>query len=142
MSDGAGYREGVEPAWLAVPALGLAMAAELWVGRCLLAYRPLGIRLRRRRTTADPARPRLPVEQIAAEARRLAPVVHHPPRGMSFAKFEGRRHHYDRLLAAACDALEVEHLLDVLEPGVELDRERDRVQTRLWLLGLRIDEVA
>jgi hypothetical protein len=123
----------VDPAWLAVPVVVLAVAA----GVRLCSRLPTG---RRRRTS--PLTPARPVEQIAVEARRLAPVVHHPPRGTSFAKFEARRHRYDRLLAAACAALEVDHLLDVLEPGTELDRERERVQTRLWLLGLRVDEVA
>jgi len=111
--------------------LAVVAGVRLGVGLPGLRIRPL-----------RPAPARRPVEQIAVEARRLAPVVHHPPRGMSFTKYEARRHRYDRLLAAACAALEVDHLLDVLEPGTELDRERERVQTRLWLLGLRVDEAA
>ena len=46
------------------------------------------------------------------------------------------------MLAEGCRALEIEHLLDVLPPGPELDAERARVEVRLWLAGFRIDEVA
>lgn len=120
---------------MAVPVVVLAVVVGVRLGHGLP-------RIRSRRRCPVVSAPRRPVEQIAVEARRLAPVVHHPPRGTSFAKFEARRHRYDRLLAAACAALEVDHLLDVLEPGTELDRERERVETRLWLLGLRIDDAA
>ena len=124
----------MEPAWLAVPVVVLAVVAGVRLGARLPGL------FRRHGPVLGSAR--RPVGQIAVAARRLAPVVHHPPRGTSFTKFEARRHRYDRLLAAACAALEVDHLLDVLEPGTELDRERERVQTRLWLLGLRVDEAA
>lgn len=118
----------VEPAWLVI-LLGLAGLSVRGRGRWRLHGHPV----------APP--PRRPVEEIAVEARRLAPLVHHPPRGISFARFQARVHHYDRVLAEACAALGVEHLLGVLT-GSELDRERERVETRLWLLGLRIDETA
>jgi hypothetical protein len=42
----------------------------------------------------------------------------------------------------ACAALGVDHLLQVLPPGQELDVERVRVEGLLWLAGLRIDEAA
>jgi hypothetical protein len=47
---------------------------------------------------------------------------------------------YDHVLAEACTALDVEHLLGVLEPGDERDLERRRVQDLLWVAGLRIDD--
>jgi hypothetical protein len=46
------------------------------------------------------------------------------------------------VLVEACTALGVAHLLEVLPPGEELDRERSRVEGVLWLSGLRIDETA
>jgi hypothetical protein len=81
-----------------------------------------------------------PLEIVAQDARRLAGRFHHPPPGTSFAKIEGARRAYEYVLAEACAALEVEHLLGVLPPGDELDVERMRVEGVLWLAGLRIDE--
>jgi hypothetical protein len=83
-----------------------------------------------------------PLEVVARDARRLATRFHHPPPGTSFAKIEGARRAYEHVLAEACAALEVEHLLGVLAPGDELDVERVRVEGLLWLAGLRIDETA
>jgi hypothetical protein len=83
-----------------------------------------------------------PLEAVAQDARRLARRLYHPPPGMSFAKLEGARRAYEHVLAEACAALEVEHLLGVLPPGDELDVERVRVEGLLWLAGLRIDETA
>jgi hypothetical protein len=102
------------------------------------------LRVRRRRgDTMWGAEPQgRPIEVIAEEARLLAGRVHHPPRGTSFAKYEGWRSAYDRALAEGCRALGVEHLLEVLEPGPERDAERARVESLLWLAGLRIDEAA
>jgi hypothetical protein len=83
-----------------------------------------------------------PLELIASDARRLGPRIQNPPRGTSFAKLEGARLAYDHVLVEACTALGVAHLLEVLPPGDELDRERSRVEGVLWLSGLRIDETA
>jgi hypothetical protein len=83
-----------------------------------------------------------PLEEIAADARRLAPRALHPPRGTSRAKIVALRYAYDHVLAEACAALGIDHLLGVLEPGDELDAERARVESLLWLAGLRIDDEA
>jgi hypothetical protein len=83
-----------------------------------------------------------PLELIARDARRLGSRFQNPPPATSFAKLEGLRRAYDHVLVEACTALEVEHLLEVLPPGDELDAERVRVEGLLWLAGLRIDEAA
>lgn len=83
-----------------------------------------------------------PLELIVADARRLAPRAQHPPRGTSRAKIIAVSYAYDHVLAEACAALGIEHLLGVLEPGEELDAERRRVEGLLWLAGLRIDDPA
>jgi hypothetical protein len=83
-----------------------------------------------------------PLELIAAEARRLGQRANHPPRGTSRAKVVALRYAYDHVLAEACAALEIDHLLGVLPPGDELDAERARVESLLWLAGLRIDQAA
>ena len=100
----------------------------------------LATRLRRRPRT--PAVSHRPIEVVAQEARLLAVRVHQPPRGVSYAKYQGWVAAYDRLLSESCAALELDHLLGVLEPGQERDRERERVESLLWLAGLRIDEAA
>lgn len=96
--------------------------------------------LRRGRASLQPVG--RPLEVVAQDARRLATRFHHPAPGASFAKLEGARRAYEHVLAEACTALEVEHLLGVLPPGDELDVERVRVESLLWLAGLRIDDSA
>jgi hypothetical protein len=83
-----------------------------------------------------------PIEVIAHDAHRLGGQVRCPARGMSFARFEGRRRAYDAVLTEACRALEVDHLLGVLPAGPELDAERRRVEAVLGLAGLRLDDAA
>ena len=87
-------------------------------------------------------RPRRPLEDIVSDARRFAPRVHQPPRGTSFAKHAAACSVYDRVLGEACAALGIEHLLAVLPPGEERDAERTRIETALWLAGLRFEDAA
>ncbi len=135
----------MEPEWLKVLLLWGACAVVAAVLRCAPLRRAVGRRARRvvavlpRRQPPPPARP---IELIARDARRLGHRFREPPRGVSFAKFEGTRWAYDKVLAEGCRALEIEHLLGVLPTGPELDAERARVETRLWLAGFRIDEAA
>ena len=42
----------------------------------------------------------------------------------------------------ACAALDIEHLLAVLPPGEQRDAERTRIETALWLAGLRLEDAA
>ena len=83
-----------------------------------------------------------PIELIASDARRLSSSFRRVPPDASFARFEGRRRAYDDVLAEACRAVEVEHLLRVLPPGPDLDRERQRVEIVLQHIGLLLDDVA
>ncbi|MEZ5091305.1 hypothetical protein [Nocardioides sp.] len=111
-------------AWLLAPFLPWRRSARL-VAR-------VRARLAERRR---PAHGR-PVERIAADARRLSVWYRTCPRGQSFAKYEAHRRAYDDVLAEACTALGIDHLLGVLEPGPELDLERARVEARLEQSGL------
>jgi hypothetical protein len=103
------------------------------------AARLQAIRPRRRRQPEPSVRP---IEEVIRDLRRLSPRFHHPVRGTSRTKIEATRYAYDHVLGEAATALGIEHLLGVLEPGSELDLERTRVETRLWLAGVRADEPA
>jgi hypothetical protein len=83
-----------------------------------------------------------PIQDIARDATRLGHSFREVPRGLSFARFEGCRRAYDLVLTEACRALEIDHLLGVLPPGPELDAERERVEAKLWLAGLHLDDAA
>ena len=133
------------PEWLEVLLLFLACAVLAAVIRCTPLWRAvfrLGrrvhARLRRRRLSSSTR----PIEVIARDARRLGHRFREPPRGVSYAKFEGTRRAYDKVLAEGCLALGIDHLLGVLPPGEELDAERRRVELRLYSAGFRLDDAA
>lgn len=89
------------------------------------------VRARRRPVPVPAGRP---LEDIAADVRRISRRFHQ--QGMRFAQYEGRRRSYDQALAEAADALEIAHLVGVLPAGVELDRERERVEDLLTEVGV------
>jgi hypothetical protein len=113
----------------------------LWNGPALVE----GLGDRCRRLDPRSRRPRAtsrPIEVIARDVRRLHRRFRNPPRGIAFAKYEGLRRAYDKVLAEGCVALGLTHLLEVLPPGEELDAERDRVEGLLLEAGLQIDLAA
>jgi len=136
----------MEPEWLKVLLAMGAFAALAALLRCSALWRAafrLTLRLRARLPLSHPLTSTgRPIELIASDARRLGHRFHHPPRGVSFARFEGTRWAYDKVLAEGCHALEIDHLLCVLAPGPDLDAERSRVEGLLYLAGLRIEEAA
>jgi len=75
-----------------------------------------------------------PIEKVGADLNRLHVAFHRG--GMRFAKYEGCRQAYDRVLAEAADMAGIAHLLGVLSPGSELDHERERVEVLLRGHGL------
>ncbi len=79
-----------------------------------------------------------PIEDLALLARRLGRRYHEPAAGQRFAKTEGLRLAYDAVLAEACTALGLTHLLLVLPPGADLDTERARVEWALEVAGLEL----
>ncbi|GAB3024175.1 hypothetical protein GCM10011376_09460 [Nocardioides flavus (ex Wang et al. 2016)] len=90
-------------------------------------------RLRRRRG-AEVVPLHRPIEQVGADLNRLHGSFHRG--GMRFAKYEGCRQAYDRVLAEAADMAGITHLLGLLGPGAELDHERERVEALLRQHGL------
>ncbi|HQR26653.1 MAG TPA: hypothetical protein PLP61_06385 [Nocardioides sp.] len=103
--------------------------------RAAAAVRRLADWWRARRDQRLPVRP---LEEIAEDARRLAVAFRTHPRGTSFVKYEAHRRAYDDVLTEACRALGLVHLLGVLPPGPELDRERERVEWALECAGLEL----
>ena len=106
-----------------------ALRGDLHEWRSARAVARLAQRTRRRRHGADVVPLGRPVEQVGADLRRLHARFH--TGGMRFAKYEGCRLAYDRVLGEAADMAGCPHLLAVLPPGAELDHERERVE---WLL--------
>jgi hypothetical protein len=107
----------------------------------LLVLRPLTAWWRRRRVVPEQPLGR-PIELIARDAQRLGRRFRSEPPRDSFARSEGARRAYDAVLAEACRTLGVEHLLQVLPPGPDLDIERLRVEAVLDRYGLRLDDAA
>jgi hypothetical protein len=94
------------------------------------------VRRLRRRVARPHGRP---IELIARDVR----VLGHDLRATTpctAAELAALSHSYDSALEEACAALEVVHLLGVLGPGAERDAERQRVEARLALAGLCLEE--
>jgi hypothetical protein len=83
-----------------------------------------------------------PIEQIAADLRRLGLRYHQLDPRTSFAKAEAVRSAYDRALAECCTTLGITHLLEVLPPGPQRDAERERVEDQLAGSGVRFPRAA
>ncbi|MCF6378971.1 hypothetical protein L2K70_15245 [Nocardioides KLBMP 9356] len=81
-----------------------------------------------------------PIEQVAADVRRLRAAFDRP--GLTFAKWEGTRQAYDDALAEAADILGEEHRLLQLRPGTLRDFERQRLERLLERSGLRLRDRA
>ncbi|MFL6130168.1 MAG: hypothetical protein ACJ73E_14030 [Mycobacteriales bacterium] len=130
---------------LAKGLLGLFLAAVLpvlivWVGLHLGRIGGWAVALLRRCKVLRPAEveiPRPPLEQLAADLRRLAPALRDLPRGTSRARQRGLLMAYDDVLVAAALALDVPHALDTLPPGIDRELERVRVEGALEAAGLR-----
>ena len=132
--------------WLETFGALLLIYAVLRVGLAALrddlcewrSYRAVGRwvqRVRRRRAPdAEVVPARRPIEKVAADLRRLHAAFHRG--GMRFAKYEGCRQAYDRVLAEAAEMAGVTQLLELLPPGDELDHERERVELLLGHHGL------
>ena len=111
------------------------LVGELDEWRTYRALVGLARRLRHRRTpVAEEPAARRPIEEVGADLRRLNASFHRDD--MRFAKYEGCRQAYDGVLAEAADMAGLAHLMEVLPPGRELDRERQRVEMLLQHHGL------
>lgn len=94
----------------------------------------IGERLRKRRVVAK----NLPIEQLAADLRRVHRLLVQCPDGTPMVRRIATRDAYDELLRQACAEVDVEHRLDTVPEGVERDMERLRVEEALRSAGLTI----
>lgn len=94
----------------------------------------VGERIRRRRVQPTS----LPIEQLAADLRRVHKLLVQCPDGTPMVRRVATRDAYDELLRQACTAVDVRHELDELPEGMERDIERLRVQEALRDAGLTI----
>ena len=81
----------------------------------------------------------LPLEQVVDDLRRLRAAVGEDSH-RSAAQQMGNRLAYDRLLAQACDMLEIHHDLAGEAHGMERDIERFRVEAELERAGVRVTD--
>ena len=109
-----------------------ALFGELDQSRTWRLATRLLARVRRPRAVVVPLR--RPIEDVSADLRRLRASFRRD--GLRFAKYEGCRQAYDGVLAEAADMAGLAHLMEVLPPGSELDRERQRVEMLLQHHGL------
>jgi hypothetical protein len=79
-----------------------------------------------------------PIELIARDLHRLGWQYHHLDPRTPFVKADAVRAAYDHRLAECCASLGVVNLLEVLEPGPQLDAERGRVERQLAASGMRL----
>jgi hypothetical protein len=94
----------------------------------------IGERIRRRQVVPKG----LPIEQLAADLRRVHRLLVQTPDGTPMVRRIATRDAYDELLRQACAAVEVEHELDTMPEGMERDMERLRVEEALRDAGLTI----
>jgi hypothetical protein len=83
-----------------------------------------------------------PLEQIAADLRRLSAAVRYIPHGTPNIRRKGLILAYDDTLIAGCRALGLTQTLSELPLGMDRDLERLRVETALESAGLRFRPVA
>lgn len=109
-----------------------------WLARLVFGSARLPLPVRRREEPVTPVG--RPLEQVAADLRRLGRQLAHVPAGAPMARRRGLQAAYDDVLAEAARLLEVPHSLGDLPPGRARDVERLRVQAALADAGLAVPD--
>jgi hypothetical protein len=127
------------PVWWVLGALALVLAAALcWL---LLARNSAGswreLREHWRGVRALRRQRGVPIEQVAADLRRLRRVIANDG-NRSAAHQLGDRMAYDTVLVQACDMMGIGHELDTQIGGLDRDIERLRVEAELERAGVVI----
>jgi predicted NAD/FAD-binding protein len=79
---------------------------------------------------------RPPIQQVAADLRRLRRQLERLPKGASYVRVAGVQRAYDEVLVIACAELEVDTTLSETPAGQQRDLERLRVEFMLGECGL------
>lgn len=111
-----------------VAVIGAVLSTPAWLPQLVRATERM--RLRHSSTPAGP-----PIERLAADLRRLRPLVDDPSR--SRTQREGARLAYEEVLGDACRALGIDHRLGAGR-GLAAEVEVLRVEAALADAGLRI----
>ncbi|MEX5718668.1 hypothetical protein [Geodermatophilus maliterrae] len=118
-------------------AMGLAF--RLFSGQLRLDLRARRTARRRARGLEPPPEPvHRPVEQVAADLRRLAGQLDRVPAGSPQVRRRGFQAAYDDVLAEAAAQFAVPNTLATLPPGFPREVERLRVETALAEAGLSV----
>ncbi|MCD6638350.1 MAG: hypothetical protein LT071_00355, partial [Nocardioides sp.] len=119
--------------------LVVAVLAGLWVVADWPAHRRRLVRLGEVLHLHGPVPPRPagpPIEQIAADLRRVRAQIDHAPPGTPVARRRGWTEAYDDLLVTACHELGIEQSIRQAHEGSARDLERERVERSLLRAGL------
>ena len=123
----------------------VAVLVVLWVLADWGRYRDRVVRVGRALHMAEPPPPHPsgpPIEQVAADLRRLRTQISQAPAAMPVARRRGWLEAYDDVLVTACHELGMEERLRVLPEGAERNLERERVERMLTRAGLRLQSSA
>ena len=119
----------------------VAILLVLWVLPDWGSYRDRALRVGRALHVAEPTPPHPsgpPIEQLAADIRRIRTQITQAPPGMPAARRRGWLEAYDDVLVAACHALGLEERIRAIPEGAEHNLERERVERMLMQAGLRL----
>ena|SRR5688500_16384194 len=119
----------------------VAILLVLWVLPDWGNYRERALRVGRALHVAEPAPLHPsgpPIEQIAADIRRIRTQIRQAPPGMPAARMRGWLEAYDDVLVTACHALALAERLGSIPEGAEHSLERERVERMLMQAGLRL----
>jgi hypothetical protein len=92
------------------------------------------------RRVSGPVTRRRPVEEVAADLRRLARELAAVPAGAPYVRWQALQTAYDRVLTEAAELLDVQHVLPDMPMGSARDIERLRVVCTLEASGLVVQD--
>jgi hypothetical protein len=101
---------------------------------------PRARKVARVRRINGPVTSRRPVEEVAADLRRLARELAAVPAGAPYVRWQALQTAYDRVLTEAAELLEVPHALPDIAIGTARDIERLRLVCTLEACGLVVQD--